>query len=62
MGNTQCTKGLLMKKKSPTINLLRRAKPLINLNDLFEYNVNTNVTTKEKGTMLIHPSNFEQFG
>jgi hypothetical protein len=36
-------------------------KPFVDLNDLLEYNINTNVATKGEGTMLTHPSNFERF-
>jgi hypothetical protein len=31
------------------------------MNDLLEYNANTNVATRGKGTKLIHLSNFKQF-
>jgi hypothetical protein len=46
-----------------TINLIkgRGHKPFVDLNNLLEYNINTNVATKEEGTMLSHSSNFEQF-
>jgi hypothetical protein len=32
------------------------------LNDLLEYNTNTNKATRRKGTMLILPFGLEQFG
>ncbi len=34
-------------------------KPLSDLNDLLEYNINTNVAIGGEGTMLIHPSNLK---
>jgi hypothetical protein len=34
-------------------------KPFNDLNDLLEYNVNSNVAIGGKGTMLIHPSNLK---
>jgi hypothetical protein len=37
-------------------------KPVTDLNNLLDYNVNTNVATRREGTMLIHPLNLEQFG
>jgi hypothetical protein len=40
---------------------LKAHKPPVNLNNLFEYNTNTNITTRGERTMFIHPSNLEQF-
>jgi len=34
----------------------------MDLNDLFEYNTNTNKAIEGKGIMLTHPLGFEQFG
>jgi len=36
-------------------------KPFVNMNNLFEYNTNTNITTKGERTMFNRPSNLEQF-
>jgi hypothetical protein len=36
-------------------------KPFVNLNNLFEYNTNTNITIRGERTMFIRPSNLEQF-
>jgi hypothetical protein len=36
-------------------------KPLVDLNDLFKYNTNTNKATRGEGTMFTHPLNLEQF-
>jgi len=47
------------KYQSPTINLLRWHKPLADLNDLFEYNANTNMIIKGEGTTLTHPSDLK---
>jgi hypothetical protein len=49
------------KYQSPTINVLRWHKPLVDLNDFFKYNANTKVIIKGKGTMLTHPSDLKQF-
>jgi hypothetical protein len=44
------------------MNLLRRAKTTCYPHDLLKYNANTIMATIEEGTMLICPSDFEQFG
>jgi uncharacterized protein (AIM24 family) len=51
-------KGRLVAHHKP----LKANKNLTFLNDLLEYNANTNVATRGKGTMLIHPLGLKQFG
>jgi len=58
-------RGFLLKKRR----LITHHKPSkvsknfsLTKNDLLEYNVNINVAKKGEGTMLVCPSDLEQFG